>query len=43
MQLLKQREMELAKAKEFQASVYDFEARNRMKEDQMMGVRKEID
>lgn len=41
--LLRQRDLEFSKAKEFQASAYDFEARNRIKEDQLLGVRKEID
>lgn len=41
--LLRQREVEFAKGKEFQSSVYDYEARNRSKEDQLLVVRKEMD
>lgn len=40
---MRQRELEFSKAKEFQASVYDFEARYRNKEDQALSIRKELD
>ena len=41
--LLRSREVEFSKGKEFQASVYDMEARNRNKEDMVMSLRKEMD
>ena len=41
--MLRSRDVELTKNRDLQATLYDLEAKNRNKDDQLLAVRKEMD